>query len=151
MIRAFVYLLGTFGGTGYAPIAPATAASLAFAVIWWLAWPVGLAWQVGLLAAVTVVGIPVASRIARDRGEEDPRCVVVDEVAGMLVTYLGVATGPAGWAVGFLWFRIFDIVKPFPARRLESLHGGLGIVADDLMAGVYANIAMRLTLHWTGW
>jgi phosphatidylglycerophosphatase A len=151
MSRILVYAVGTLAGTGYAPVAPATAASLAVALVWWLVAPVPLWLQACFLAGTAVLGVPIAARIARERGEDDPRCVVIDEVAGMLVTYLGVATGPAGWLAGFLWFRVFDIVKPFPVRRLERLPGGLGIMADDLLAGVYAAVALRLTLHWTGW
>jgi phosphatidylglycerophosphatase A len=150
MLNALTYLLGTFFGTGLAPVAPATVASFAWALLWWLVAPVPLAWQALLLPATVAVGVPVASRLARRHGH-DPRLVVIDEVAGMLVTYFGVTTGPAGWLVGFFWFRVFDILKPFPARRSESLPLGWGIMADDLIAGVYAHLALRLTLGLTGW
>jgi len=153
--RFLTHAFATFLGTGYAPIAPATAASFAVALLgWWLgrggAWP--LPAQLGLLVLVTALGVPAASALERRYGP-DPKRVVCDEVAGMLVTYLGVAVGagPAGWLAGFFWFRVFDILKPFPVRRLERLPGGWGIMADDLLAGVYAQIALRLTLHWTGW
>jgi phosphatidylglycerophosphatase A len=78
---------------------------------------------------------------------------VIDEVAGMQVTYLGLATGPLGWLAGFFWFRIFDILKPFGVRRLEKLGGGggLGIMADDLGAGVLAAIATQITVRVLGW
>ena len=77
---------------------------------------------------------------------EDPGPVVIDEVMGMLITMF---MNPGGWVVaiaGFLLFRLFDIVKPFPARRLEKLPGGTGIMADDAMAAVYANVALRLVI-----
>jgi phosphatidylglycerophosphatase A len=148
--RFFLYLFGTFGGTGFAPVAPATAASLAFALLWYLVAPVPLVWQVSLLVGVTLLGVPVASRLEKIHGT-DPKLVVCDEVAGMLVTYLGVTTGLLGWLVGFFWFRVFDILKPYPVRRLERLPGGWGIMADDILAGVYAQVALRLTLLWTGW
>ncbi len=148
--RACLYAFATFGGTGYAPIAPATAASLVFALIWGLAAPVPLAYQISLLLLVTVLGVPASGRMAKRHGK-DPRLVVIDEVAGMLVTFLGISAGWSGWLAGFFWFRVFDITKPFPARRFEDLPGGVGIMADDLMAGVYANIALRLTLALTGW
>jgi len=149
--RFLLYLFGTFFGTGYAPIAPATAASLAVALLWWLVGPPPLAAQAGLLLVVVALGVPAAGALERRHGR-DPKLVVCDEVAGMLVTFAGVATGGApGCLAGFFWFRVFDILKPWPARRLEALPGGWGIMADDLMAGVYAQLALRLTLRWTGW
>jgi phosphatidylglycerophosphatase A len=82
----------------------------------------------------------------RHFGRIDPGQVVVDEVAGMLVTLFLVRVGWLGAFGAFLLFRIADIVKPYPANRLERLPGGLGIMADDVMAGIYANVALRLTL-----
>jgi phosphatidylglycerophosphatase A len=150
MARFLLYAFATFGGTGYAPIAPATAASLAVALIWWLVSPVPLAIQIVLLVAVAALGVPLSGFLERRHGP-DPRLVVCDEVAGMLVTYLGIQTGLVGWLVGFFWFRVFDILKPFPVRRIEKLPGGWGIMADDLMAGVYAHVALVVTLALTGW
>ena len=103
-----------------------------------------------LLAAVTAVGIPVAGRLEKIHGE-DPSLVVIDEVAGMLVTFLGVSTGPLGWLAGFFWFRFFDIFKPFGVRKLEKLGGGLGIMVDDLGAGVLACAATHATILLLGW
>jgi len=149
-MRFLIHAFGTFGGTGYAPIAPATVASFAFMIIWGLVAPVSLGVQAGLLLAVVALGVPAAGWLERRHGK-DPSLVVSDEVAGMLVTYLGIGTGWAGWLAGFFWFRFFDIAKPFPVRRAESLPGGWGITADDLLAGVYANLCLRLTLAVTGW
>jgi phosphatidylglycerophosphatase A len=73
--------------------------------------------------------------------------VVIDEVVGMLITLLFVPVGIAGAVAGFVLFRIFDVIKPFPAGQLEALHGGLGVMADDAMAAVYANLALR-ALMW---
>ncbi|MBE0567264.1 MAG: phosphatidylglycerophosphatase A [Krumholzibacteria bacterium] len=156
MPRPLLYLIGTFFGTGYAPIAPATVASLAWAVLWWLAWstfgPIPLWIQGALLVAVTAVGIRVAGELEKIHGE-DPKLVVIDEVAGMIVTYFALAAGPLGWLAGFFWFRVFDILKPFGVRRLERLGGGggLGIVADDLGAGVLACLATHATVRLLGW
>ena len=151
MPRPLLYTVGTFFGTGFAPIAPATVASALFAVLWWAAWtwlgPVPIWLNLLLLVVVTAVGIPVAQKLEDIHGE-DPSLVVIDEVAGMLVTYLGVAAGPLGWVIGFFWFRFFDILKPLGVRRLEQLGGGggLGIMADDLGAGLQACVATHLTL-----
>ncbi|MBA4377090.1 MAG: phosphatidylglycerophosphatase A [Gemmatimonas sp.] len=150
MGRLLINAFATFFGTGLAPFAPATVASLGVAVLWGLASPVPVAAQVGLLALVVALGVPAAGWMERRHGK-DPHRVVCDEVAGMLVTYFGLTTGWAGWLAGFAWFRVFDIAKPFPIRRLEALPGGWGIMADDLLAGVYAHLLLRATLAVTGW
>jgi phosphatidylglycerophosphatase A len=151
MRRFLLYAFGTFAGTGFAPIAPATAASFAVALIWWAVAPVSLPAQLALLVVVTALAVPAAGALERRHGH-DPKLVVCDEVAGMLVTFLGVpVAGAAACLAAFFWFRVFDILKPWPVRRLERLPAGWGIVADDLLAGVYAQIALRLTLRWTGW
>jgi len=80
----------------------------------------------------------------------DPGPVVLDEVMGMLITLFMVSVTWKGALAGFLWFRLFDIVKPPPANRLEQLPGGVGIMADDGMAGIYANIALRASLWLAG-
>ncbi len=150
MKSQLIHAFATFGGTGYAPFAPATVASLVFAIIWGLVAPVGLTTHLLLLVLVVAVGVPTSTWMETRHGK-DPHIVVSDEVAGMLVTYLGVSTGWIGWLVGFFWFRVFDIAKPFPVRHAESLPGGWGITVDDLLAGVYANIFLRATLAVTGW
>jgi len=156
MPRFLVHLVGTFLGTGYAPIAPATAASFAYALLWWGLWtwlgPIALWVQLVALAAVTLAGVAVAGALEREHGE-DPGLCVIDEVAGMQVTFLGLTAGPLGWLAGFFWFRIFDILKPLGVRRLERLGGGggVGIMADDLGAGVLALLATQLTVRVLGW
>jgi phosphatidylglycerophosphatase A len=143
MKRAAV-LLATVGGAGYFPIAPGTVGSAVGVVIYWFTrtWP--LSWQVGLLAVVTITGTWAATLAAQHFGREDPGHVVIDEVAGQLVTFLLCGVGPAGAAIGFFAFRLFDILKPWPANRFERLPGGIGIMADDLMAGVYANLVLQI-------
>lgn len=157
MPRFLMHLVGTFFGSGYAPVAPATAGSLLYTLLWWGAWtawgPVPLPVQVALLVLVVAIGVPVAGALERLHGE-DPKLVVIDEVAGMIVTFLGVTGGPAVWFAGFLWFRFFDILKPLGVRRLERLGGGggVGIMADDLGAGVLACVATHLTARLlAGW
>lgn len=150
MFRLLITAFATFLGTGYAPFAPASVASLVVALIWGLVAPVPFVWQLGLLLVVVALGVPAAGWMERRHGP-DPSLVVCDEVAGMLVTYLGVTTGWAGWLIGFFWFRVFDVLKPLGVRRAERLPGGWGITADDVLAGVLANILLRATLALTGW
>jgi phosphatidylglycerophosphatase A len=138
-------LLATFGYAGYSPVAPGTAGSLAALALFALVRSRGSAvLEIGALVVVSLVGVWAATRAERHFGREDPGPVVIDEVAGMLLTLALVPVGVSGALVGFLVFRVFDIVKPWPARRLEDLPSGLGIMADDLMAGVYGQVVMRL-------
>ena len=101
-----------------------------------------------LIVASTAIGIPAATLEARGCGKKDPSHVVIDEVAGQLVTLIAC---PIHWKplmAGFILFRAFDIVKPPPIRRLERLPEGIGIVVDDLGAGVYGLIVLQLLLHF---
>jgi phosphatidylglycerophosphatase A len=109
---------------------------------------------VGALAiVVSLLGVWAADRVANYLQKKDPQIVVVDEVAGQLITYLGLlttATFALNWKyllAGFILFRVFDIWKPFPARQAESLPGGLGIMADDWVAGLYAALVLALARH----
>lgn len=135
--------IATCGGLGYAPVAPGTVASLPVALLIWVLAPTDL-WLLGAAAVVGAVGIWAAGREEARLGVRDPSSIVVDEAAGMLVTLVGHPKG-LGWVLGlFLLFRIMDIWKPFPIRQTESLPGGLGVVVDDLVAGVYANLLLQL-------
>lgn len=137
-------LAATFFGAGYAPVAPGTAGSLAALPLFLLVRGTAPAWaEVSLSVVLFAVGVWSASAAERLLACEDPGPVVIDEVVGMLISLIGVsATWPAIGAA-FLAFRLMDIVKPFPARRLERLHGGWGIMADDVAAGVYANLVVQ--------
>jgi phosphatidylglycerophosphatase A len=134
------------GGLGYAPIASGTFGSLPGLALAWALWRVG-DWP-ALLAGtvlVSVVGLWASDGLARAMGRTDPGEVVVDEVAGQMITLLFL---PMTWqtlTLAFFVFRLFDIVKPYPARRMEALPGGLGIMVDDLVAGGYANLCLQVT------
>jgi phosphatidylglycerophosphatase A len=130
-------LIATSGGLGYSPFAPGTVGSAVGVVLYLLTSRWSFQAQLALAGAVTLVGVWAASVAARYFGKPDPTQVVIDEVAGQLVTYLGTGVGPTGAVVGFFIFRALDIIKPWPANRLEALHGGIGIVADDIMAAAY--------------
>jgi phosphatidylglycerophosphatase A len=136
-------ILATGFGSGYSPFAPGTAGTLV-AVPLAMVMPGGFLAQALFVAAVIKLAVWSAHAAAPAFGLKDPGQIVVDEIAGYLVT---IAMLPAGWPLwlaGFVAFRFFDIVKPPPCRRLEALPGGLGIVADDLMAGLYANLSLRI-------
>ena len=141
-------MIATVLGIGYIPVAPGTCGSAAGLLVWAIVPPSAAAQGVAI-AVVFVVGAWSGS-IAEDHfGTTDPRQVVIDEVMGMLITLFLNPVGPAGAAGAFLLFRLADIVKPFPANRLERLPGGIGVMADDGMAAIYANLALRLILSVT--
>lgn len=140
-------LLATWFGCGLVPVAPGTAGSLAAVVIAaFVPWR-PLTFCVAALA-LTPVAIWSAGATARDLGREDPGLVVIDEVVGQWITLSGASH--LNWKsllFGFALFRLFDVWKPWPARRLESLPAGYGIVADDFMAGIYGALVLSL-LGW---
>jgi phosphatidylglycerophosphatase A len=116
----------------------------------WLVLRASTPLQAFAIVVVVVAGVWSGGVAERHFGRTDPGQVVIDEVAGMLVTLFLNPVGWVGAVAGFLLFRAADIVKPFPARRLERLHGGFGIMADDVMAGIYANLALRLGIWLVG-
>lgn len=143
MIPQAARWIATCGGLGYTPVAPGTVASLPVALLVWALAPTDLG-LVGAALVVAAVGIWAAGREEARVGTRDPRSIVVDEAAGMLVTLVGHPRH-LGWVLAlFLLFRVMDIWKPFPIHRLQSLPGGLGVVADDLLAGVYASLALMI-------
>ena len=138
--------VSTWFGCGYAPAAPGTAgaaAAIGIAVLieHYASWKPG--WFVVLAVAVSGPGIWAAGETARRRQLKDPQFVVVDEVVGQWLALAGARTlNWKSYLGAFLLFRLFDIWKPPPVRQLESLPGGVGIVADDLMAGLYAALVL---------
>jgi phosphatidylglycerophosphatase A len=103
--------------------------------------------NLALALLAVAVGIPAATRVARASGLKDPQFVVIDETAGQLITLLGVPLAWKSFLAGFILFRAFDIVKPPPVRQLERLPEGVGIVLDDVAAGLYGVAVMHLLLH----
>ena len=146
MITRLGLAVATVGGVGYAPLAPGTFGSAAGLLVWWLLpaspWIQGLA-----IAVIFVVGSWGGNVAERHFGRTDPGQVVIDEVMGMLITLFLNPVGWTGALAGFLLFRVFDVIKPYPANRLEQLHGGIGVMADDGMAAIYANLVLRLGLY----
>lgn len=137
------------GGAGYAPIAPGTAGSLvALAGLWFI--PFTTTSLLVALAVVTVVGVWAADRAERVLGRKDPGVIVVDEVAGMMVSVALVPRTLTVLVVAFLLFRALDIWKPFPAGASQDLAGGLGVMVDDLIAGAYTLVLIAGARALTG-
>jgi phosphatidylglycerophosphatase A len=154
-VTRLAVFIATVGYCGYSPFAPGTVGSAAglivYILVWWAQSPII---EVGLIAVLFGAGVWAGSTAERYFGGIDPGPIVVDEVVGMLITLAFIPVGISGAIAGFLLFRIFDVLKPFPARQLESLHGGLGVMADDAMAAIYANVTLRALLwlapEWIG-
>jgi phosphatidylglycerophosphatase A len=139
-------LLATWFGCGYSPVAPGTVGSAgavvaAMLVVNVAGWPT---WTLAVLALLLLApSIVAASATARHYGRKDPQQVVIDEVLGQWITLAALTSwSSAGIGLAFLLFRLFDIWKPFPVRQLEALPGGVGIIADDLMAGLYGALVL---------
>ena len=149
LLDRLAWLYATGCGVGMAPKAPGTLGSLLGPLLVWgwqsLERPIHESVIVTLFAVM--LGVGASQRTAKRYGLSDPGCVVCDEIAAFAIVF---AMTPVTWttaAIGFIWFRVFDIAKPWPIRRLEHLPGGWGIMADDLLAGVFAAAA----LHGTQW
>jgi phosphatidylglycerophosphatase A len=134
-------------------VAPGTVGSAAglvvYLLVWWSQSPVV---EVALIVLLFAAGVWAGTTAERYFGGIDPGPIVIDEVVGMLITLAFIPVGLSGAIAGFFLFRVFDVIKPFPAGRLEKLHGGLGVMADDAMAAIYANLTLRIVL-WAapGW
>ena len=154
MMSRLALAFASAGYAGFFPFAPGTVGSAVGVVLWWGLRRAGasMAVEVAVVAALLVVGAVAATAAEGALGTTDPGPVVIDEVMGMGVPLIAA---PLSWPtalLGFLLFRVFDIVKPPPARQLEKAHGGWGIMLDDLAAGVYAWAALQAAL-WIapGW
>jgi phosphatidylglycerophosphatase A len=143
-MRRLAIFISTFGYLGYAPVAPGTFGSAAGLLVFYVVRAAGsTAVELGAIAVLFALGVWAGTVAERHFGGIDPGPVVLDEVVGMLMTLCFLPVNGAGAFVGFLVFRVLDVVKPFPSARFEKLPGGLGVMADDGMAAIYGNIAMR--------
>jgi phosphatidylglycerophosphatase A len=149
-IPVFPLAIATVFGIGYAPIAPGTFGSAAGLLLWWLL-PASTATHAIVIVALFAVGSWSGNVAEHYFGRTDPGQVVIDEVMGMLITLFLNPVGWIGAILAFFLFRIFDVIKPYPSDRLERLHGGVGVMADDGMAAIYANLTLRVMLASSKW
>ncbi len=149
-MRKLVLFIATGAGSGYAPVAPGTFGSAVGLLIYALLAGLTAAGLLAVAVVVVLVGVWASDRAERIFGVRDDGRIVIDEIAGMLIALLFLPVGPVVAGVGFLLFRLFDIVKPPPARAMESLHGGLGVMLDDVFAGVYATLVGQVPWRVVG-
>jgi phosphatidylglycerophosphatase A len=148
-------LIATFFGVGWLKPGPGTWGSLTTVLLWWtLSHFIDAKFLTPAAIAIALVaiaiGIPAATRVAIAYNKKDPQFVVIDEVAGQMITLIAAPTTWKSLLVGFILFRVFDMVKPPPIRQLERLPQGSGIVLDDVAAGLFALAVMQVALY-LGW
>ena len=147
MDRLFMAIATGFG-LGYLSIAPGTWGTLLALPIHYLIVQLPLQGYVSAIAIIIVIAIVSAGSAEKIMDKPDPSIVVIDEVAGMLIAMIAIPAHPIAWLLAFILFRLFDILKPFPVNFFDQrFHGGLGIVLDDLMAGIYALASLQLLWH----
>lgn len=152
---SWAWLVGTFFGTGWLKPGPGTYASVAAVAIWFVAAHTAKPGMMGLSIATaiaafiaTAIGIPASTIVAREAGREDPGFVVIDEVAGQWIALIAIRPDVVHTVLALMLFRLFDVIKPWPIRRLERLHGGMGIMLDDVAAGALALVCGILIAKW---
>lgn len=153
MIERLAYFIATAGFVGRFPVAPGTAGTVAGLALYGLIRLFGgVEAEAAAIILTLVLGVWSSYVAERLLGGKDPGPVVIDEVLGMLITVAFLDVNLLGALAGFLLFRLFDVIKPFPAARLEHLPGGFGVMMDDAMAAVYAHAVMRLLVtFFPGW
>jgi phosphatidylglycerophosphatase A len=144
-MKTLAKILSTFFGVGFFPLAPGTAASSAVVLLYYFfLWPLPWPWLAGIILVCFAAGVPASARYAVELGRTDPRTVVIDEVCGQLIALFLIPFDRAALLLSFLLFRLFDVVKPWPIRRLEKFPGGWGIMADDVAAGLLARLCLQI-------
>ncbi|MCP3923043.1 MAG: phosphatidylglycerophosphatase A [Desulfobacterales bacterium] len=148
MKNKIIMFLATGGFIGKIPFAPGTFGTLV-GIPLCIALTYAAPLTVQLSMALVILGVWVANEAEKITGTKDPGCVVIDEIAGFVVTMAGVVISPLSIVLGFILFRFFDILKPFPVKYLEdTLPGGAGIMLDDIAAGIMANICLHVILYF---
>ena len=148
MRKFLTKIIGTFFFVGYLPLIPGTFGSLAGILIYYFIKNNLTVYLITTLILI-VLGFITSQNLERDSQKRDPSCIVIDEVSGMLLSLLFIPFNLKLVIIGFLLFRLFDTLKPYPAGRLEKLRGGLGIMSDDLIAGLYTNFVLQVALRFT--
>ncbi len=143
----FIKLSATFFFLGYSPIAPGTVGTIGAVFLFLLVMFVPQIYYLIFVSIFTAFSIFVSNKCLTFYDNKDPGEVVIDEVCGFLFTMIFIPFSWINIIMGFILFRIFDIIKPYPIKKIENLKGGYGIVLDDVLAGLYANIIMQIFIN----
>ncbi|MFC1565140.1 phosphatidylglycerophosphatase A [candidate division KSB1 bacterium] len=144
-INRLFLLVGSGFFTGYSPYAPGTAGSILCIVILWFIPPLSVITYVIITFGVIALGVLSASHLNTIYGE-DSHIITIDEIAGMIISLIALPKSFSIWLLAFAFFRLFDIFKPPPIKTLEYLPGGFGVMADDIAAGIYANLCCQIII-----
>jgi phosphatidylglycerophosphatase A len=144
LIKSISYIIATGLGCGYIPKIPGTVGSL-FAVIFYWYYPVESHLLIMISFLLFIAGLPAATLVERFEGKDSGK-IVIDEITGQILTFVFIPFSGINLIFGFVLFRIFDIIKPFPINISQKLPNGWGIMIDDVLAAIYANITLRLIL-----
>jgi len=142
-LRTIILFISQGAYSGLSPFAPGTAGTVVGVLLYWCMKDFSTSWYALLMLAVFLLGTWAADRAEVLLGRKDSPSIVIDEIAGYLAAMFLVPAGLWYGAAGFFLFRFFDIMKPFPLRRLEKIPGGLGVMLDDLGAGIYTNLVLQ--------
>lgn len=146
-MHSLIIFIATGCYSGYLPKAPGTWGSLVGLLLFFLLHGLSLPVYLAVTAGLFVVGSFAAGEMEKILDNRDPGVVVIDEIVGMLIAMIAVPATPLAMVLGFVLFRIFDIAKPFPVNFFDQrFHGGLGIMLDDVIAGIYSLVALQLVL-----
>ena len=148
MIIGLKRFVATVGGIGYLPVAPGTWAAIFTSIVWLITFKTFQSTdtlQLIILPAVIIAGVYCSGKIINN-SDKDPSYIVIDEVAGMCLTLLFITPTYQNIIAGLILFRFFDIVKPLGIKRMEKIRNGWGIMMDDVLAGFYANVVLRLLI-----
>jgi len=142
-------LFATFFYIGDIPIAPGSAASFAGMLIWIILYKVPVIFIL-LMIAITVLGFVVSTPAEKASKEKDPSFIVIDEVSGVMISFLFLPLSVPVLVTTFFLFRAFDMFKLYPVNKFEEIEGGAGIMMDDIIAGIYTNLTMQVAIRWAG-
>lgn len=148
LLRKLSLVLATGFGLGFSPVASGTAGTLPGLLIVWVVWPHGLPWQLASAILLPILAIPICGIAEKHFGKKDDGRIVADEYLTFPISMVGLPFNPWVVALAFLSSRCFDILKLPPARQLQSLHGGTGIVIDDVIASIHSLI-FNHAIYWT--
>lgn len=146
-MRFLTLFITTFSGIGYLPLMPGTFASLAYLVLYFFALKKAPFFiSIFLILLIFFIGVFFSTGAEKIFKKKDPRPVVIDEVMGQMVSLFLIPTRIVPLLIGFILFRIFDVLKPFPCFEVQKIKGGWGVMLDDLFAGIWANIFLRIII-----
>ena len=152
LIDRLVLVLATGFGVGYIPVMPGTFGSLWGPFLVWglLLFKLSIPVHILVCLLIVLIGIPICTRASQLLERDDPGSIVYDEIAAFPIVFAVVELNFTVALLGFLWFRFFDILKPWPICLVDRIHGGIGVMADDLVAGVFAGAALWGTVFILG-